>query len=363
MSIDTPSTSGAGNDRRTRVYLTFDVECAEERLRRGRRQPALGYEARVWGRFVNQKRELGVRLIMDMLEAHGCRATFFLEPFGSRWFGEESFLSICRELRSRGHDVQLHLHPTQRRALWLSRGESRLPDDMWAYTEDEQVALLSEGIALLEAAGVPRSEIHAFRAGNYGGDTSTWRALARAGLALDSSFNPGYFSRNCRLRFEHALPDLFETPVAGLYELPITCLQQGSSRAPRYRHLQITAISTAEMIDALRQSRQLGMGEVTIVSHSFEFAFIDTPTGPRGRPNQINLARLRKLLTFLTDEREAFAVETVGELAARLETGARTAPVTPAGDRRYQRVRPWLRLLRQVEQARKRWNAVAVWQP
>ena len=53
---------------RTRVYITVDVECAEER---GASQPLQGYDLRVFGRFANQRRGLGIELLMDELEAAG----------------------------------------------------------------------------------------------------------------------------------------------------------------------------------------------------------------------------------------------------------------------------------------------------
>ena len=58
---------------RTRVFITVDVECAEERRRGSRVQPTQGWDLRVWGRFQNQREELGIRRIMNDLEACGRR--------------------------------------------------------------------------------------------------------------------------------------------------------------------------------------------------------------------------------------------------------------------------------------------------
>lgn len=64
---------------RTRVYVTVDVECAEERSIGGWLLPAQDYDMRVWGRFRNHRHDLGIGLIMRELEARGFRATFFTE--------------------------------------------------------------------------------------------------------------------------------------------------------------------------------------------------------------------------------------------------------------------------------------------
>ena len=54
-------------------------------------QPPLGYDLRIWGRLANQRRALGLPLLFECLRRHGLRATFFLEPFGSSFFGGRPF--------------------------------------------------------------------------------------------------------------------------------------------------------------------------------------------------------------------------------------------------------------------------------
>lgn len=307
---------------RTRVYLTIDVECAEERVVRGVRAPPLGYDLRVWGRFDNQRRELGIGAIMNELEAHGARATFFVEPFGSSFFGRTAFRDVCDAIRGRGHDIQLHAHPIQQNPGYLSRGEAPAADDIGAYDEARQEALLRAGLATLVDAGVPAGDLLAFRAGNFGAANGTWPAIARAGLVLSSSYNPCYFGKACKMRFEGAGPGLFSSPARGVYELPISCIEERlPGRRPRYRHLQIAAVSSREIIDALRASRALGIFEVTIVTHSFELFVIDDARARRGHVNTVNLERLRAVIAFLASAEGEFEVDTVGALAARLRAG------------------------------------------
>lgn len=297
--------------QRTKVYLTIDVECAEER---GRLMPALGYEVRVWGRLANQTQALGLPLIVRELQAHGFRATFFVEALGSRSFGAASLREVCQYLRDTGQDVQLHLHPAQRDARYRTYHRAPLPDKMSAYTLDEQEELLRQGLACLEEAGVPREELVAFRAGSFAANGATWRAMKKVGLPLSSNYNPCYRKAGCDLHSEWAGPDLFQ-PMAGLWELPIGNLY---CPAGGYRHMQITAVSHAEMQQYLRQCRQLGIGHAVVLTHSFEFFHLDRPHPARGRVNRINVRRLRLLLSYLRNHPQDFEVETVGQLARRL---------------------------------------------
>src|SRR4029078_1736450 len=97
----------------TRVYLTVDVECAEERVRKGRVSPTLGYDLRVWGRFSNQSEDLGIPLILRELGRTGHQATFFVQRLGARRFGEDGLRQLVKRLVDDGQDVQLHTHPIQ----------------------------------------------------------------------------------------------------------------------------------------------------------------------------------------------------------------------------------------------------------
>ena len=300
---------------RTKVYITVDVECAEERILGGRVQPAMGYDLRMWGRLANVREELGVGLIMDELDATGAKGTFFVEPLGSHHFGSEGLEAVCKAIHGRGHDVQLHLHPVQRHAEWHSRGQQRTPDDIAAYPPGEQAALLREGKAILVRCGIPEGQLLGYRAGNFGASNDTWRAMKDVGLVLSSNYNPCYFSKNCLMRVDAPEPGLFPTEVEGVWELPIANFVE---RRGGYRHLQITAVSLDEMKEHLWQCRRLGIGEACVVTHSFEFFFLDSIKEKKGHKNLVNVARLRGLCRFLENHADDFEVDTVGALAARL---------------------------------------------
>jgi hypothetical protein len=331
--------------QKTRVYLTVDVECSEERMIGAALQPARGYDLRIWGRFRNQDRALGIPLIVDELGGAGLKATFFIEPFGSSFFGEAGLTEVCRFLRAEGHDLQLHAHPVQRCIDWHTRNEPRLPDDMAAYGTGMQVALLREALTILERCGVPRASMLAFRAGNFGASNDTWRAMAAAGLRVSSNFNLCYLEKSCRILWPTPANALFDTR-AGVHELPVTNFADGRGH---FRHLQISAVSFPEMRHALMEASRLGLPQVTIVTHPFEYFLTDSDADETGRPNPLNIERLRQLCRFLRERSDLFITETVGALAHRLVEG------TPLPQRSLvPRGRLALRYGRFAEQAYKR---------
>ncbi|MGH7582177.1 MAG: polysaccharide deacetylase family protein, partial [Gemmatimonadales bacterium] len=205
------------------------------------------------------------------------------------------------------------------------------------------------GLGHLTAAGVPRDALIAFRAGNYGASNETWNAMRQVGLAVDSSYNLSYLGRHCMIRWPEPAADLFEAQP-GVWELPITNFTERTG----YRHLEITAISAAEMIRALRMLRRAGVQHVTVVAHPAEFFFIDSIAPARGRPNRINIGRFRRLLRFLAAHRDEFIVRTVGDLGRALQSGSIAAPSAPPEIPRGSAI---LRALRLPVQAAKRIDA------
>ena len=328
------------------VHLTVDVENAEARRRGDEVRPPLGYDARIWGRFRNQREELGVRRLARDLAARGLVATFYVEALGARYFGADGLREVVACLLEHGQDVQLHLHPTQRDPEALLRGERPPADDMHAYPRDAQRALLLEGIDRLVDAGVPREHVVAFRAGNFGANNETWHACKEAGLRLSSNYDPGYFDVSCAMRHAAARPDLFE-PIEGILELPISCVRTARGKL---RHLQLTALSAAELASALEQMRASGYLAATVVSHSFELYTLADRDGLEGRASAVNERRWASLLEFLAANASSFPTESARALvtrASREPLPARTTPLVP-------RTPPRLELLRLVEQAQKR---------
>jgi hypothetical protein len=207
------------------------------------------------------------------------------------------------------------------------------------------VALLRQGMAILERCGVPQASILGFRAGNFGASNDTWRAMAAAGLRVSSSFNLCYLEKSCRILWPTPANALFDTRT-GVHELPVTNFANGRGS---FRHLQVSAVSFPEMRHALMEASRLGLPEVTIVTHPFEYFFIDSDADGTGRPNPINIERFRQLCNFLGEHPDLFVTDTVGALARRLGAG-----VAVQGRSAVPQGRRALRYGRFAEQAYKR---------
>jgi hypothetical protein len=296
----------------TRVYLTVDTECAEERVESERPIPPQGYELRVWGRFRNRSDALGITLFDHVLAENGLKATFFVEALGSYFFGLDGLREVCTYLKGRGHDVQLHAHPIQRNAAYRTKEDAPASDDFADYDVEAQATMLRDGIAILAKCGVPREEVVAFRAGNCAASAATWDAMRKAGLTLSSSCD--VTRPRCRLPTNDARAGVF---AAGedVWELPI-----GAFVAPRggARSLRVGEVSFDEMRAALLAARARGVGDVCVVAQSSDFARVDSVAERTGRVDRLTFRRFEQLCRFLRDQERDFTVDTVRALASRL---------------------------------------------
>ena len=131
------------------------------------------------------------------------------------------------------------------------------------FSLEQQTELIALGCDYLVRAGAARPV--AFRAGNFGANDDTLRALTANGLRYESSFGGSVPHSLCDID----LPSAQLTPVErfGVIEVPVSGI---SDKGGQRRHTQITAISATEMLAAIRHARDIGQTSFTIVNHSFE---------------------------------------------------------------------------------------------
>ena len=271
----------------TQVYITIDTEYSS------------GFAARagVSERAANFARSIacdtpdgavGVDYQLDVFDAYGLKAVFFVDPMPALLWGVAAIEDVVGPIVARGHDVQLHLHTE-----WLALAAANNPlgsktgINIKDFAFEDQCRLIEHARALLVAAGAPAPA--AFRAGNYGANDDTLRALAECNLAYDTSHCPGIAGSLCDISLGSG--DRQPIDHAGVIEVPIGCIAGFSGRL---RHAQVTALTAGEVLSAIRHARHQGTDSFSLVSHSFELLSRD-----RERVNHIVKRRFEQLCAGL----------------------------------------------------------------
>ena len=299
------------------VYITFDVECSMGGAWSGRPElkpipPSLGMMGQYGGK------QLGLPLIVDILEAHGLAATFFLEPFNDELGYPGQTEPVCKYLMDRGQDVQLHVHPNH---VHYGRHVADLPykrtDNIADLEPDQQRAMLIEGADRLERWTGRRPV--AFRAGNMGACEETLEQLPAAGIHLDSSYTFVHSRSRCQFSPEQPYNgsrwygDVLELALSGFYQPNVPPLRS-------CKPLDLLGISFEECRDAIR--RICGAGaEAVVILHSFSLFKVRSIQYDGGRLNRIVARRLRRLCRWLAGRGEDLPVRTFAELAETISRG------------------------------------------
>lgn len=310
----------------TQVLITIDTE-----LSAGRQAAGLAvddnFARSITGRTAGG--DFGIGWQMDQMEARGLRGVYFIDPMPALVHGPAVVERIVAPIVGRGHEVQVHIHTEWLEWAKESPVDGRLGRNIGDFALDDQVALLGWARDALIAAGAPSP--NAFRAGNYGANDDTLRALARLGMTWDTSFNADYAGRGCGISAPTdaiapcVIEGVWEVPVAGLFDRP-----------GHFRPAQICAISRAEMSGALTHAAHQGAHSFAVVTHSFEMLSRD-----RQRPNRTVMARFENMCdTIARDARlRTGGFHTLSPPDAHAPQGSRLGP---------NRVRT---VWRQVEQA------------
>ncbi len=272
----------------TRILFTVDTELSPALHQRGV-DARENLDIAVFGRVGGE--EWGIEHQMTRLETHGLKGIFFVEALCAHALGLDVLKRIVDPILSRRHDVQLHIHTEW--LAWIERDPvaGRRGDNIADFTEPEQRVLLELGVEALVRAGAPRPT--AFRAGNYGADNATLRALANLGLRYDSSYNRPFLGTDCRIEAEGDL--LVPTELDGVTEVPVTFFEDFPGHA---RPLQLCASSAREFDWCIGRCIDAARPTITVVSHSFELLNVR-----RTRANKLLVRRFDELCAIMQDAR------------------------------------------------------------
>lgn len=261
----------------------------------------------VFGVVPGRRENFGIELMMDLLESHNARGTFFLNVYEAAKHGDAAIASAARLIHSRGHDLELHTHP---RPMYRFYGMSDA-------TLNEQVAVLEKGISLIEQWTGKRVVAH--RAGAFCANMDTLRAVKAVKLAADCSLAAGS-------HVELQLPTQLGATnlpfrVDAVWEIPVTFYRQMSFAPWRSRrHLSIEGSSLAEIKHIVRYAVRHGLPTVCILMHSFSFT-------RKGRPDQRFIRRMSDLIEWLR-EQNGVVVSTVDATLPSLDANVASQSTT-----------------------------------
>ena len=269
------------------VYLTFDVEVwCNNWAELDQRFPA-AYERYVYGR--SPSGDYALPATLQILNRHGLRGVFFVEPMFAARFGAEFLERIVHMLREAGQDVQLHLHPewTDEIQPPLLADISRKRQHLAYYSVDEQTQLIAYAKHALLSAGA--TNVNAFRAGSFAANRATYVALQRNAIHIDSSLNE--LDSNSGQGIDALAQPTGHRMIGDVHAYPVTVFQDGWGRL---RPAQVGACSFAELNDAMDSAHANGCGHFVIVSHNFEMLRPD-----RSIPDWVVVRRFERLCAYL----------------------------------------------------------------
>ena len=247
----------------------------------------------------------GVFEIAEMLEKYESTGTFFVDVYEDVFWGEARMKKLCQDLVRRGHDVQLHTHPSWRNDPRDSEDlnafkakHSRFPpekDFMAKLTREEQTSFIAEGKTLLERW--IEKPVIAHRSGGYSVNEDTIAALLENQIYIDSSMNGSH--SNSKVNWSSNVPvrkgDMLELPVT-YYRLVL------NKQFPKlYSRLMKTDLDSTPLW-MLKDITQLFSTSNISVLHLFmhSFTLLDmAPDFSSFRKHQVRYQRMDDYLSYL----------------------------------------------------------------
>ncbi|MBE6004387.1 MAG: hypothetical protein E7232_09955 [Lachnospiraceae bacterium] len=240
-------------------------------------------EKLIYGRTENGK-EYGIRALMEMFEKHGYTGLFFVDIAEAWDNGEKEIAGVIDCIKSRGHDVGVHIHPDH-----ISDPNRRF---LWEYTFNEQYEIIHKCTELyMKIVGeMPKS----FRAGRYGADKNTLSIISELGYKYDFSEFP--HNRRCRLPFNGIYNRTKR--IENIIEVPVTVFRSFSS--PIYGRLD--KIDVTQTVEEYKKVIEQFKDGQTLVFFAHSFSLLNWRKNP---DNPIFIPGFRKkidvMLSLLKD--------------------------------------------------------------
>lgn len=288
-----------------RVMVTIDIEAQPARASSDH------IERLVYGRF-DEKESFGIERMFDIADKYGASLTCFLDYAEQDVYGD-ALLDVGRCILSRGHDLQIHLHPEFLSKSLFENAGVKHPVDMF-HAEPDQARLLVD-IAVERHLRLTGMLPLAFRGGGYRYGENILKELARSGVRFNSGYNPSRrnqpFNIGPHKQFKWS---------SGVIELPIACVSNFKKTARVFDYNFNADVLIKGSIDQCVQKhadflqdffRENGDDAVAVmVMHSWSFLMLDK-NGHYASPNSEAVAKFEAVMAILTRD---FSIITTKDL-------------------------------------------------
>ena len=257
-------------------------------------------EPAVYG-VVNGKEE-SLGFLLETFDRYDITASFFVECANYFFFGDEPMQSVINRLQAADQDIQLHVH-----TIWLyfnkdpQWGTFPRHDDCAGQSFDELHRAFSACVAVFE-----RWTGHkplALRTGSLRADENVYEVMQALGIPMASNIAMGVFQPESQLLNHYS----GRHRIHGVMELPVFSYQD--SRLPGRSHtksLQITSCSWPELKHLLWKARKLGVENIVLLTHPFEYIKKSDFQYRKLIRNRVNQNRLQKLCAFIQSHPDDF---------------------------------------------------------
>lgn len=217
--------------------------------------------------------ELGIHYQMDALEKRDAKGTFFVDILMAYEFGEAPTRQCIDAIMERGHDVQLHLHPTPH---LCGADDPTLRDIGERWGKDYSVDAFRDALDLAYNLfyNYTGQKPIAFRNGAYHLQNDYFPILAEYGIMVDSTM---YSYKNCQLNGDNKSATLPFLHPSGVLELPVGWLGVEDKNGQR-RSTQFTVKYGTYgnyLIQMIQESHNIfaghGIVPLNFILHSYSF--------------------------------------------------------------------------------------------
>jgi hypothetical protein len=256
----------------------------------------------MYGIFGNQS--AGIVEMMDIADEVGVKISFFVDVMEIYAYGDE-LIQVMQDIDSRGHDVQLHFHPSminstnwdiiQNSEEWNESGATR-ETYMTCWDQNTADFWFSKAMEIFDEANITRPI--AYRSGAYRYCDTIIQAMANHNMT--QSYNYNMFSSG-RQNFTAGYLHNFQWEN-GVFEFPITYVKDTDGELSIYSRIDEStwSISVNDTFERYFEN-QSSTRVMTMILHSF--SFLDkNESGQWYLKDQVKVDAFRAFMLNLSDE-------------------------------------------------------------